>query len=660
MRTNQITIKLGATALLMAAAAGNSAFAAEYWLQAAATTVALPSPTGPVNVPMWGYAKCEANFEYCGEVSVPGPAITVSASDNGLTVHLKNTLATPTSLVINGLVKAMAPVWTDPNAVDPTAAMNARGTSTSARVRSFDTEAAPDGTAVYTWASVKPGTYLYQSGTQPQVQVQMGLYGAAIKNAVEAEAGVTPVRAQSYAGAGFEYDNQATLLYSEIDPALHDAVADGSYGAAGSGPTSTFNYAPKYFLINGQPYPGNGVITPTGNSGTTLLRLLNAGLTTHVPMILGKYWEAVAEDGKPYPFRRNQYTALLPAAKTMDVVLTADVGAVYPIMDRRLNFSSAGESGGGMLTFLNFATNSAGSPGNPSSVGDVILVTTPDNYETPSRVALHVPAPGVLANDLNPTLPALKALPVSGPTTAGGTFVIQASGAFTYTPPAGSDIVSDTFTYRATSGMNQSAPVTVNIALYTPTAPTLEPLDNFNAPNGLLGNTWTQRVASGPANVQVRGEAATAVDTDAGGLAIWDSASQFGATQFAGFTLGGVTDKTALVLKATGGLSHAQPANYVRVRYDATGAKIVVDTAQGGSNATSYVKHAELPVAAPSGVLSASVDDKALVTVFLDGNYVGGVQLPNAAAWTGTGRIGLQLLTPDASVDNFSGGPVAP
>ena len=84
--------------------------------------------------------------------------------------------------------------------------------------------------ADYTWTNVKPGTYLYQSGTQPQVQVQMGLYGAVTKNAVDVVTGPTPVRGQAYAAtatqaaAAFQYDNQATLLYSEIDPDLHVAA----------------------------------------------------------------------------------------------------------------------------------------------------------------------------------------------------------------------------------------------------------------------------------------------------------------------------------------------------------------------------------------------------------------------------------------------------
>ena len=52
-------------------------------------------------------------------------------------------------------------------------------------------------------AAIAPGTYLYHSGTHPAVQVQMGLYGALTKNAVDGGGGETP---QQYppvpAGAG--------------------------------------------------------------------------------------------------------------------------------------------------------------------------------------------------------------------------------------------------------------------------------------------------------------------------------------------------------------------------------------------------------------------------------------------------------------------------
>jgi FtsP/CotA-like multicopper oxidase with cupredoxin domain len=202
-----------------------SALAAEYWLKAEATTVTMP---GAVTVPMWAFASCtDATFATCDAASVPGPALVVPPGE-GLTVNLRNNLTAQTSLVIAGQVAAMTPVWNDGS--------SGPRPSTTARVRSFTHEAAAGGgTAVYTWPNMKPGTYLYHSGTHPQVQVQMGLYGAATKDF-----------AAGFAYPGVAYDQQVTLLYSEIDPALHDAVAGPTptYGTP-AGPTSTLNYVPS-------------------------------------------------------------------------------------------------------------------------------------------------------------------------------------------------------------------------------------------------------------------------------------------------------------------------------------------------------------------------------------------------------------------------------
>ena len=129
-----------------------------------------------VSVPMWGYALTDMTF-VPGTPSVPGPALTVPPGDTVLTIHLKNNLPEATSIVIPGQVAAMTPVWDN--------GMSGARPSASARVRSFTHEAlVGGGTADYTWSGVKPGTYLYHSGTHPQVQMQMGLYGAVTGNAV--------------------------------------------------------------------------------------------------------------------------------------------------------------------------------------------------------------------------------------------------------------------------------------------------------------------------------------------------------------------------------------------------------------------------------------------------------------------------------------------
>jgi hypothetical protein len=667
MRSRKFTFKLGAAALACTAMslASSQAQAAEYWLKAGATTVEMPNPNPPplpakqtITVPMWGYANCTDNSygtganQSCTPITVPGPALAVGALDSsGLTVHLKNTLAMPTSLVINGLIKPMSPVWSDgtsgprfANVASPSPAELLK------RVRSFDVEApATIGEATYTWANVNPGTYLYQSGTQPQVQVQMGLYGAATKNATDA-AGNTP--AQAYSGVAF--NSQATLLYSEIDPALHTAIDGGSYGTAPA-PTSTLNYTPKYFLINGHPFPNGTPVIPA--AGTTLLRLLNAGLTTHVPMIQGTHWTVVAEDGKPYPYRRTQYTALLPAAKTMDVLVTPDSGgAVYPVLDRRLSLSNNGLSEGGMLAFLKYdALGVVGASGTAD--GNVAPIADPDSYNSIFGVTLNVgPVEGVLANDHNTDglpLP-IKAVAASGPTTGGGTYTLNTNGSFIYEPLAGYSGATDSFSYQVTDGKALAvSPATVTINLSAPIAPTLASLDTFTrAAAPALGGNWNQQATSTSGkDVGVSaGETAVATATAVGGLATWNAAS-FGTIQGAGATL---SADAYLVLKATGPNPDV-PVNYVRVGCEAD--QIVVSTSMGGSNVTVHAKQAAFGTCAATGNnLSAMVDAKGLVTVFKGGTYAGGVQLPDVTAWKGGGRIGIQLTAVGASADDFAGG----
>lgn len=668
MRTHQF--KPTALALTLAAVLlpAGQALAAEYWLRAMPTTSSMPNPDGsttPVPVPMWGYQSCTGFgvADTCTPVAVPGPGLSLLAGDTTLIVNLRNDLAVPTSLVINGLHKKMEPVLLP----------DAQGRN---RVRSFDEEAAANGgLKTYTWTNVKPGTYLYQSGTQPQVQVQMGLYGALSRNAVDA-VGATPAQAYPSVTGAYAYANQATLLYSEIDPALHEAVDKGRYGST-TGPTSTFNYAPKYFLINGQPFPGNAVITPTGAAGTTLLRLLNAGLTTHVPMIQGIHWTVVAEDGKPYPYTAKQYTALLPAAKTLDVLLSPVVdiggGTSYAVMDRRLNLSNSGLSQGGMMAFLRYGVQgvdgAAGLNGNNHAP-----VAVPDSYASVKGVALNVSAAaGVLQNDTDqdspPPLP-LRALATSGSTSKGGSYQLSSSGAFTYMPAAGYT-GDDTFEYQVTDGQALSNSALVTIGLSQPLAPALTLLDDFNRADASRLNTatpaalplplsWSQQVstaASSAPDIGVTGNAAYSNTVALGGLAVLNQL--YGPIQGASFSASALAD-SALVLKATGG-TDASPGNYVRVRCEAipgAGDALVIATMMGGSNVSVFAKQASFAtnLCAGPGTLSAVVDAKGLVTAFIGGTFVGGVQLPDVAAWKGQGKIGIQLQSTTSSVDNFSGG----
>jgi len=326
--------------------AGTS-LAAEYWLQAANLNKTMPD--GQV-IPMWGFGQCTSGFATCDPPTVPGPELVVPPGDNNLTVNLINNLTglfvEPVSIVIPGQVPTLAagswPTWTD--------GTTGNRTSLTQRVRSLTYEAIPGATRIYIWNNVKAGTYLYESGTHQQIQVPMGLYGAMRKDAGAGQA-YTPTATNP----NTTYDSQVTLLFSEIDPAINNAVATNNYGP-GKVMTSTNDYKPKYFLINGEPFsPGRGAISPTPAAAVNdavLIRFLSAGSLDHVPVLHGSHMEILAEDGNLYPFSKQQYSLLLASGKTFDAILTPANAGYIRVYDRRLFLTNAAASPGGMLTYI--------------------------------------------------------------------------------------------------------------------------------------------------------------------------------------------------------------------------------------------------------------------------------------------------------------------
>lgn len=312
---------------LLLACAG-AASAAEFYLRADIRDLTMPDNTV---VTIWGFAlDTDNNFATVdGAVTSPGAMLTVPPADTSLTIHLKNNLPEPVSLVIPGQIAAMAPVFfTDDQG--------------RRRAQSFTAEAAANGgEATYTWANFRPGTYLYHSGSHAAVQVQMGLFGAVKKEAVAGEA-----------YAGIPYDQEAILLLSEIDPALHAAVAGGTYGP-GQAMTSTIDYAPKYFLVNGEAqYTMTGVVPAITVGDRVLVRLINAGLLTRMPVLLGASMTMLAEDGNlsPYPTLKRD-SATFTAGKTLDVMITPETGGtMMSLFDRRGYVSLGTANGGGTPT----------------------------------------------------------------------------------------------------------------------------------------------------------------------------------------------------------------------------------------------------------------------------------------------------------------------
>jgi len=324
--------------------------AVTYNLRAAATTIAVP---GSPPVPAWGFANMSTAT--VTQATVPGPQLTVPPGDTTLTINLTNALPVPVSIVIPG--QAFTP---------PAAPINDNSDGKGSRVRSFATEAAANGgTATYTFTTMKPGTFLYESGTNPAVQISMGLYGAVV---------VKPSPTNAYidnANVNSSYANEAVLIFGEIDPALNAAVS-----AAPTTPYSTVNYKPKYFLFNGKSFPDTqDVLAPAGVR--TLLRFLNAGAQSHVPTVAGLYMTVIAEDGNLRNFSKQEFSAVLPAGKTLDAIVTNTAGGLYPLYDRSLGLTNGAvlnaipPQAGGMMTFLNVSPPAANPAVCAPTKGDV-------------------------------------------------------------------------------------------------------------------------------------------------------------------------------------------------------------------------------------------------------------------------------------------------
>jgi FtsP/CotA-like multicopper oxidase with cupredoxin domain len=213
-----------------------------------------------------GFAPTLPN-QTCPTMQVPGPTMIVTEGQT-VTVNLLNGLpaaAGNTSILFPGFQLTS----TCPN-------------SATAPQGLLTCEAAPGGTVTYTFTASAPGTHAYYSGTQGDLQVEMGLYGAIIvlPSAVPANCnsgyhtlnatarashGETDFRLAhaAYDHPGSCYDREYLFQWAEMDTRIHrqalaqvTALVGCTAGAVGcSLNVQTEPYHPAYFLINGRSMP---------------------------------------------------------------------------------------------------------------------------------------------------------------------------------------------------------------------------------------------------------------------------------------------------------------------------------------------------------------------------------------------------------------------
>jgi FtsP/CotA-like multicopper oxidase with cupredoxin domain len=266
-----------------------------------------------------GYLPAAITNGFCNAMQVPGPTLIVTENTQ-FTVTLTNQLpsaAGNTSILFPGLTLL----------------------STSGGAPGLLTQEATAASPVtYTLIATSAGTRAYYSGTQGDLQVEMGMYGAiivlpaAIPSActsglaaanlnVESNWGESDFRlaAAAYNNNHACYDREYIFQFSEMDPRIHTqalaqvrAAGSCTAGAAGcSLDVATEPYHPSYFMINGrsmpddmdpnyafqyphQPYNGNPHMHP---GEQVLIRVIGQGRWQHPFHEHGNHVRILARDG---------------------------------------------------------------------------------------------------------------------------------------------------------------------------------------------------------------------------------------------------------------------------------------------------------------------------------------------------------------------------
>jgi FtsP/CotA-like multicopper oxidase with cupredoxin domain len=246
------------------------------------TTFNLSAKEGYIYTPeggsylMWGYALNPNEMQY------PGPTIIVEEG-NPITINLTNTLTVPVSIVFPGQ-----------------SGVTTSGGSPGLLTRQADPNG---GTVSYTFTASKPGTYIYHSGTSPELQIEMGLVGAIIVR----PAGFDHMMPTAYGHMDSMYDREFLFLFTEMDPTIHDLIMLG-----GIDEVDTTTWFPVYWFINGrcapdtmtepndpllpnQPYNCMPMMHP---GDKVLMRIVSAGRNSHPFHTHGNNFTIIAQDGR--------------------------------------------------------------------------------------------------------------------------------------------------------------------------------------------------------------------------------------------------------------------------------------------------------------------------------------------------------------------------
>jgi FtsP/CotA-like multicopper oxidase with cupredoxin domain len=293
------------------------------------STFTLTTRSGYINLPdgnvvfMWGFSEGGKPFQH------PSPVLCVDEGDT-VTIVLNNTLSKDVSIIFPGQENVMA------NGSPSQPVFNIDGDLVSLA----PTAAANGGSVTYSFTANKPGTFLYESGTEPAIQVNMGLFGGLVvrpsMNVKDGSGNIIEAYAYNDPDSRYKPSTEYLIIMSEIDPVMHMAVEQGYL----------FNinkYVPRYWLMNGRAFPDT--IAPNGagwlatqpygsliyihpldqnNPYPALIRYLSVGTEDYPHHPHGNHGRVIAQDAHllksedEWDMSYEKFTVSIAPGQTMD------------------------------------------------------------------------------------------------------------------------------------------------------------------------------------------------------------------------------------------------------------------------------------------------------------------------------------------------------
>jgi len=428
-------------------------------LTAAATYITQPDGA---QIYSWGYGCAgKATFAppgvfdlvgVCPNAQVPGPTLIVTEGQT-VTINLTNNLpaaAGNTSIVFPGFNVCAATLNTTTGACTGIAS-GVAGLLTQ--------EATPaGGTVTYTFVATTPGTRAYYSGTQTDLQVEMGLYGAIVVLPATTPAGCSAIGSDSQllghtdyrnAAAAFDhpatcYDREYLFQFMELDSRIHSQAETQLAAIAACNPVTstvlcpttlevrTEPYRPQYYLINGrsmpddmdpdyapnypnQPYNGNPHMHP---GDLVLVRTIGQGRWQHPFHQHGNHVRILARDGNLILSQTDSAKLAGRMEFTTDTYPGQSYDGIFYWSGKGLGWDIYGHTLPKAVASISTATESA----------NTVTVTTIGALPSQIIQGAQVTVKGVFPDGYNGTFTVLSASTGSGP------------GTFTYTDTAASNL----------------------------------------------------------------------------------------------------------------------------------------------------------------------------------------------------------------------------